>query len=153
MFGGQPVNPRCIAGRVCAPELGAHGRAQLWPNRVIIYQKLQPNRRSLDDVRRALPGGGSWSPNRRVPVRSGTTAASKGTRRHRRHRSLPSIAESRSGGATFVVVVQPAEVPDLDDHGAAGRWLHRPRNRRVLRQGQVRAPVMVVRDVPLEVTA
>ena len=58
----------------------------------------------------------------------------------------------RSGGATFVVMVQTAEVRDLDDR-AAGRRLYRPRNRRILVQREVRAPLVIVGQVLLEVAA
>ena len=60
--------------------------------------------------------------------------------------------ERRSGGATFVVVMQAAEVRDLHD-GAAGRRLHSPWDWRILVQREVPSPLVIVGEVLLEVAA
>ena len=50
------------------------------------------------------------------------------------------------------MTVQAADVRDLSDR-AASRRLHRPRSRRILVQREVRAPLVIVRKVLLEVAA
>ena len=58
--------------------------------------------------------------------------------------------ERRSGGATFVVVMQTAEMWDLDDR-AAGRRLGSPRDWRILVQREVSSPLVIVGEVALQV--
>ena len=77
-----------------------------------------------------------------VWVHNGRTAGSCGQVRRRRAR--------RSGGATFVVVMQPADVWDLRDR-AAGWRLGSPRDGGILVQREVSSPVVIVRDVALQV--
>ncbi len=57
-----------------------------------------------------------------------------------------------SGGAPFVVVMQTAEVGDLNDP-AAHRWLDRPGHGRILVQREMRSPFVVVGELLLEVSA
>jgi hypothetical protein len=57
---------------------------------------------------------------------------------------------AKSGGAAFVMVMQTADVWDLDNR--ATRWrLDRPRDGRILVQGEIRAPRVIVSEVALEV--
>ena len=56
--------------------------------------------------------------------------------------------ERRSGGATFVVVMQTADVWDLHDR-AAGWRVGSPRDGSILVQREVRAPLVIVREVAL----
>ena len=78
-----------------------------------------------------------------VRVHNGRTTGESGQARRRRER--------RSGGATFVVVMQPANVRDLDDR-AAGWRLGNPRDGSILVQREVSAPLVIVREVALQVT-
>jgi hypothetical protein len=62
-----------------------------------------------------------------------------------------SVARERSsGGATFVVMVQTAEMRDLNDR-TARRWLRRPRDGSILVEREMRSPRVVVGEVLLEV--
>jgi hypothetical protein len=54
-----------------------------------------------------------------------------------------------SGDASFVVMVQSADLGECHDHAGTGR-LDRSRVRRVFGQGEVRARSVVVREVRLE---
>jgi hypothetical protein len=56
----------------------------------------------------------------------------------------------QSGGATFVVVMQTADVWDLDDRAASWR-LGGPRDGSILVQREVSAPLMIVAEVVLQV--
>ena len=49
-------------------------------------------------------------------------------------------------------MVKAADLGDLDDPTCA-RWLRRPRDRGVLVEGEVRAPLMVIGHVPAKVAA
>src|SRR5688572_10695557 len=60
--------------------------------------------------------------------------------------------ERRSGSATFVVVMQTADVWDSDDC-AAGWRLGSPRDGRVLVQREVSAPLVIIGEVVLQVAA
>ena len=62
------------------------------------------------------------------------------------------LRERRSGGATFVVVMQTAHVWECDDP-AAGWRLGSPRDRRIFRQREVSAPLVIVSEVVLQVAA
>ena len=57
--------------------------------------------------------------------------------------------QRQSGGATFVVVMQTAEVWNMDDR-AAGWRLSGPRHRSVLVQREVSSPLVIVGEVALE---
>ena len=56
----------------------------------------------------------------------------------------------RSGGAPFVVVMQTADVWELDDR-AQVRRLNGTRDGSVLVEREVRAPLVIVREVALQV--
>jgi hypothetical protein len=58
--------------------------------------------------------------------------------------------ERRSGGATFIVVMQTADVWDWDDRTAGWR-LGRPGYRSILVQREVSAPLVIVGEVVLQV--
>jgi hypothetical protein len=58
--------------------------------------------------------------------------------------------ERRSGGATFVVMMQAADVRDWDDR-AAGWPLGNPRDGRIFVQREVSAPLVIVNEVALQV--
>ena len=60
-----------------------------------------------------------------------------------------SLASSSSGGATFVAVMQAADLGEGYDLACAG-WLDRSRVRCVLAEREVRARVVVVGEVRLE---
>jgi hypothetical protein len=60
--------------------------------------------------------------------------------------------ERRSGGATFVVVMQAADVRDWDDRAAAW-WLSHPRDRRIFVKREVSPPLVIVNEVVLQVAA
>jgi hypothetical protein len=93
-------------------------------------------------------------PNRErlVAISCRTTEAPCGARRPGYRRVLPSEAAWRasSGGATFVVVMQTADVWNWDDRAAGWRLGH-PRDWRILVQREVSAPVVIVGEVPLQV--
>ncbi len=63
-----------------------------------------------------------------------------------------SVGGRRSGGAPFVVMVKAAEVRHLDNR-AAGWQVGRARHGRVLVERQVRAPLVIVGEVLLEMVA
>ena len=71
-------------------------------------------------------------------MHDGWTKASAGSGRWRRER--------RSGGATFVVVMQTADVWDLDDRAASQR-LRSPRDGSVLVQREMSSPLVIVAEV------
>src|SRR3970282_416115 len=60
--------------------------------------------------------------------------------------------QRRSGGATFVMVMPRAHVRDCDDR-AAGWRLGRSGDRRIFVQREVRAPLVIVGEVVLQVAA
>ena len=60
--------------------------------------------------------------------------------------------ERRSSGATFVVVMQTADVWDWDDYATAWR-LGSPTDGSILVQREVSAPLMIVGEVALQVSA
>jgi hypothetical protein len=60
--------------------------------------------------------------------------------------------ERRSGGATFVVVMQAANVWDLNNR-TEGRWLRRPRDGSIFVQREVSSPFMIINEVALQVAA
>ena len=75
-----------------------------------------------------------------VGVHNGRTTGEYGQVRRRRER--------RSGGATFAVVMQTADVWDWDDR-AAGWRLGSPRDGSILVQREVSAPLVIVGEVVL----
>ena len=77
---------------------------------------------------------------RAVRMHNGVRTVEYGPVRRRRAR--------RSGGATFVMVMQTADVWDFDDRPA--RWrLSNPRDGSILVQREVSAPVVIIGEVAL----
>jgi hypothetical protein len=83
-------------------------------------------------------------PSRRVGTTAGLRASTVGVRRQ--------WGERRSGGATFVVVMQTADVCDWDNR-ATGWRLGRPTDGSILIQREVSAPLVIVGEVALQVAA
>ena len=51
--------------------------------------------------------------------------------------------------AAFVMVMDPADVRHLDDRAAGGR-LYRPCDRRILVQGEMRPPLVIIGYFPVK---
>ena len=98
--------------------------------------------------------GRPWPSHRGGPVARPTGAAHTTARSVAEDdvRGRESPRESQSGGAPFVVVVQAADLGDLDDPASA-RGLGRARDRGVLVEREMGTPDVIAGEIALEVTA